>query len=446
MKKLQELIEKYGLPLADKLQNNSYFSAITEGFSMILPIIMMGAIFTLLSSLQIAPYQAFVEATGLKTIFGYAGKYTSDLIGLFTVFAIGYQLTRKLGYETHSGVVGTISIVMFLVLIPIGVSGKTDGGEIVNISSAISTGYLGSKAVISSIIVGLIVPTIYTFFIKRNVVIKMPASVPPTIAKSFSALIPGFVILFLFSLVTYAFSFTGYGDFNTWIYAMLEAPLSILTSSPLSFIVLILICQLLWCAGIHGYMVIRPILQVVYLPLAVENLAAYGAGQAMPHVINYYNWGTFVSIGGVGGVLGLTLLMSFFAKSERFKKLGKISLPSVLCNINEPILFGTPIVLNPVMMIPFVITPIVTFLLSYLMQIFGIIPYLAGVSLPLGTPVLLYGWLQGGLPIMITQLLLIVVQILIYLPFFKVADKQAVLEEQAILEEEVTVQEKTVKA
>lgn len=432
MKKLQQLIEKYGLPVAEKLQNNAYFSAITDGFSMILPIIMMGAIFTLLASLQIAPYQSFVEATGLKTIFGYAGKYTSDLLGLFTVYAIGYQLTRKLGYENHAGVVAPIAIVMFLILIPIGVSGKTEGGEVVKIASAISTGYLGSKAVFSSIIVGLIVPTIYTYFIKKNIVIKMPASVPPTISKSFSALIPGFVILFIFSLVTYGFSFTSFGDFNTCLYALLEKPLAAITNSPFSFIVLILISHLLWCVGIHGYLVIRPFLQMVYLPLAVENVAAYAAGESLPNIINYYNWGTFISIGGMGGVLGLTILMVFLGKSERFKKLGRISIASVICGINEPILFGAPIVLNPVLMIPFIVTPIATFLTSYVLQLTGIIPYLAGISLPLGTPVLLYGWLQGGLPILLTQVVLVGVQILIYYPFFKAADKQSLDEEKAI--------------
>lgn len=429
MNKLQETIEKYGLPIADKIQNNRYISAITNGFSMILPIIMMGAIFTLLSSLQLGPYQAFVSATGLKTIFGYAGSFTTDLLALFTVYAIAYQLTIIKGYSKDAAFVAPISMVMFLILIPMGVSKTTEGGELVNISGAISTGFLGSRGIFTAILVALISPTVYLFFIERKIVIKMPDSVPPTVAKSFSALIPGFALLLIFSVIRYGFSFTGHGDFNSWLYALLEKPLSTITNSPISFVVLIFVCQLLWFFGIHGYMVIRPFLQMVYLPLAIDNLAAYAAGEAIPNIICYYNWATFVAVGGCGGLVGLAILMTFCAKSQRYKTLGKISLPSVICNINEPLIFGSPIVLNPVFMIPFLVVPVVSFVLPYVLQLAGILPYLSGVALPLGTPVLLYGWLQGGAAVLIMQAVIIALQVVLYYPFFRVADKQAILEE-----------------
>lgn len=429
MNKLQETIEKYGLPIADKIQNNRYISAITNGFSMILPIIMMGAIFTLLSSLQLGPYQAFVSATGLKTIFGYAGSFTTDLLALFTVYAIAYQLTIIKGYSKDAAFVAPISMVMFLILIPMGVSKTTEGGELVNISGAISTGFLGSRGIFTAILVALISPTVYLFFIERKIVIKMPDSVPPTVAKSFSALIPGFALLLIFSVIRYGFSFTGHGDFNSWLYALLEKPLSTITNSPISFVVLIFVCQLLWFFGIHGYMVIRPFLQMVYLPLAIDNLAAYAAGEAIPNIICYYSWATFVAVGGCGGLVGLAILMTICAKSQRYKTLGKISLPSVICNINEPLIFGSPIVLNPVFMIPFLVVPVVSFVLPYVLQLAGILPYLSGVALPLGTPVLLYGWLQGGAAVLIMQAVIIALQVVLYYPFFRVADKQAILEE-----------------
>jgi PTS system cellobiose-specific IIC component len=429
MNKLQETIEKYGLPIADKIQGNRYISAITNGFSMILPIIMMGAIFTLLSSLQIGPYQDFVSATGLKTVFSYAGSFTTDLLALFTVYAIAYQFTIGRGYQKDAAFVAPISMVMFLILIPMGVSKTTEAGEVVNIGAALSTGFLGSKGIFTAILVGIISPTIYLFFIERKIVIKMPDSVPPTVAKSFSALIPGFVLLFIFSLIRYGFSFTSFGDFNSWLYALLEKPLAAITNSPVSFIILIFVCQLLWSLGIHGYMVIRPFLQMVYLPLAVDNLAAYAAGETIPNIICYYNWATFVAVGGCGGLVGLAILMAFCSKSQRYKTLGKISLPSVICNINEPVIFGAPIVLNPVFFIPFLFVPIVSFILSYVLQLTGILPYLSGVALPLGTPVLLYGWLEGGFAVLVMQVVIILLQVIMYYPFFKVADKQALLEE-----------------
>lgn len=430
MKKIQDWLENNLLPIASKVQQNQYIAAVSDGFSRILPIIMIGAIFTLITSLQLGGYQSFIQSTGIKTIFGYASGVTNDLLALYAVGSIAYSLTLRKGLENDSIIVAFLSVFVLLILTPLGVSGATESGEVVSISAAIPTGFLGAKGLFSAIIIGLVVPSIYAPFIEKHIVIKLPDAVPPTISKSFSALIPSFVVAIVFSLVRFGFAQTSYQSFNAFIYTIIATPLNTFASNPLSVIGFILICQLLWFFGLHGFMVILPFLQSIFLPLSLENLAAYEAGTALPNAIVYQHFGTYVLIGGSGAVLGLTIVMAFFAKSKRYKTLGRLALPSVICGINEPIIFGMPMVLNPIMLIPFMLTPVICFLVPYLAQVLFNFTTLRGVSMPLGTPVLLYGFLEGGVPVMLMQVLIVVIQALCYLPFFKMLDAKAVEEEK----------------
>ncbi|WP_349672770.1 PTS transporter subunit EIIC [Lacrimispora sp.] len=431
MNNLTGLIEKYFVPMAGKLSKNKFLKAISNGFSVLLPITMIGAIFTLLSNLQIAPYQSLVKAVHLKEIFGFAPKVTTDMLAVYAVFLIGKALAEQYDFDDNvSTIVGALSLFSFLVLIPLGVSGKAEKSqEIVSIAGAMPTTYLGAAGLFTAMIVGLLVPFIYQIFIKHNIVLKMPEQVPPTIAKSFSALIPAFSIAFFFGLIRFLFSLTPFGDANSFVYTMLKAPLANLGASPATFILFILVCSLMWFFGLHGGMIVMPFINVLYTAAGLENLEAYANGVAGPNLITNSSWIIFASLGGAGGTLGLCILMAFMAKSSRYKTLGKLALPAGACGINEPITFGLPMVLNTIMIIPLIITPIITFLISYFMIKIGIIPPLNGTTIPLGTPVVFAGLVAGGWKTAVLQIVLIAIQTLIYLPFFKVLDKQAVLEE-----------------
>lgn len=429
MGKLTEMIEKVLMPLADKLEKNHYLKAITNGFSVLLPVTMIGAIFTLLSSLNIEVYQNIIASVGLKELFSFAPKVTTDLISLYAVYLIGKACAVQLGYKNDADVAGIISLFVFLLMIPIGVSGQSEGGETVAIAGAIGTTYLGSAGLFSAMILGLIVPTIYCWFLSKNITIKMPEQVPPMISKSFGGMIPGFVIAFLFSLVRLGFGFTQFGDFNTFIYTMLRTPLSHLGASPLTFILFIAMCSLMWFFGLHGGMIVLPFLKMLYTAPGLENLAAMGAGAALPNAITQANWFLYASLGGAGGTLGLCILMFFTAKSARYKTLGKLALPAGICGINEPVTFGLPMVLNTIMVIPLIITPIVTFLISYVCMMTGIVPYPNGVAISVGTPVILSGLIGAGWQSAVLQVVLIIVQMIIFYPFFAVLDKKACEEE-----------------
>lgn len=417
------------MPIAMKIQNNKYMSAISDGFSMILPITMLGAIFTLLSSMQFEWYQNFLKVTHLATILSYTSNVTTDMIALYVVCAVAYNLTIKLGFKKDAFFSALISLVLFFLLLPSGVEHQLESGEMISVSGVLGTEYLGAKGMFMGLILGIIIPIIYCSIVKRGIIIKMPASVPPTIAKSFASIAPAFILTGMFSLVRFGFEMTSYGDANNFIYTILGGPLQALGNSPFSFLTLIVVAQLLWFFGIHGYMIIRPILQTVFIPLSLLNLTAFEAGEQLPNAITYQHYGTYANLGGSGALLGLAILMAFTAKSDRYKKLGRMALPATFFGINEPVIFGIPMVLNTVFFIPFIIAPVLMFIIPYVLQVFHVIETLRGIQLPLGTPALVYGWLEGGLPILLVQALLIVFQVILWFPFFKAADKQAILEE-----------------
>lgn len=428
MKKLTETLEKFLLPLAQKLANNPYLKSITNGFSACLPVIITGALFTLLANFNISVYQTFVTEMHLKEIFAFIPKVTTDMLSLYAVFSIARSTTRNIGMEDQSHSVGLLALLVFLLMIPLGVSGS-QGDVTIQVVAALSTTYLGAGGLFTAMIFGLIIPPMYKFFISRKIVIHMPESVPPQIAKSFEAILPSGCIALLFAAVRYIFSLTEFGDLNNCIYSLLKAPLSSLGASPFTMLILIAMCSLMWFFGLHGGLIVMPFINMLYLPLAMENLTAYGAGQPLPNIVVKAAWSGYASLGGAGGTAGLCVLMFFLAKSQRYKTLGKLALPIGLCGINEPITFGVPMVMNTIMLIPMMLTPMLTFGLSYALTSMGILPIMNGTDIPLGTPIILSGILCGGWKLGLWQIILVGIQMLCYFPFFKILDNQALKEE-----------------
>lgn len=434
MGKLQEIIERTLLPFAEKLSNNKYLKAISGGFSLLLPIILVGAIFTLLVNVQIAPYQAFITSTGIKGILNFVPAVTTNLMAVYAVFLIGKCLAEQLDeIRGQSVLVGITCLFAFFLVLPTTIEGvhTLESGEQIAISLAgYPTTYLGAAGLFTSMIMGLVVPSLYHVMIKAKLYIRMPDSVPPQITTAFMGVLPTLVIGVIFAIVRFGFAQTSWGEVNAFIYGVLKAPLAALSANPITFIILIAMCSLMWFFGIHGGMVVMSFLNILYQQPALENLAAYAAGQPIPNMICKSWWFVFASLGGGGGTLGLCIILFFLAKSNRYKALGKIALPAGLCGINEPITFGMPIVLNVVMLIPFVFGPIITFILSYAATSVGILPFLNGTAIETGTPVIFSGLLCGGWRVALWQIFLIFVQMCVYYPFFRVLDNQALKEER----------------
>lgn len=425
LEKFQAAMEKTLIPFANKLSQNKVLKAISGGFSALLPIIMVGAIASLLSGLNIEVYQNFITSIGLKTIVSYISAYTTNMMAIYAVFSIGNSMAKQLECKDQSILVGIISLMVFLLTIPLGVS-----KDEVTIAAAISTTYFGAPGLFTAMIIGCVVPLIYNIFVKHHIVIKMPDGVPPQIANGFSAIIPAVCITAVFAAIRQLCALTSFGTLSGLIYGLLKTPLSHLTNSPITFVVLLLFCNILWFFGIHGGMVTMSFLSMLYMAPALENLEAMAAGQPMPNMLTNTWWFTFAQLGGSGGIIGLAVCMFLFSKSERYKTLGKIAILPALCSISEPIVFGVPLVLNVMMLIPMILSPLCCFLTSYLMTSIGVLPYLNGIQLSTGTPIVLAGFLAGGWRAAIWQIVLVALQAVLYFPFFRMVDKQALEEEK----------------
>ena len=426
MDKIQELMQRTLLPVADRLSGSKILRAISGGFSMLLPVIMVGAIASLLAGFNVEAYQTFIASNGLKDIFNFVNTYSTNMLAVYAAFAIGKSMADELELEKQAPIVGITTLFVFLLVKP---TGATQDG--VTIANVIDITYFGSAGLFTAMILGVVVPLIYNVFVKHNITIKMPDGVPPFIERSFAGIIPVVFIAFVFVVVRQLCGLTEFGTLDGLIYGILKAPLGALSESPLTFGLFCFLCNLLWFFGIHGGMVVMPFLSMLYMQPALENMEAFAAGAAMPNILTNTWWFTFVQVGGSGGIIGLTILMTFFAKSARYKQLGRIALIPSLCGISEPVVFGVPLMLNVLMFIPMIFGPLLSFILSYVATIAGIVPVLNGVQLSTGTPIIMAGFLTGGWVAALWQLVIVALQFVLYFPFFKMMDKQAYEEELA---------------
>ncbi len=430
MEKFMNWMEVHMMPIAGKLGNNRYLKAISSGFIAVMAATIVGSIFTLIGNLPITAWTTWLSETGLSSILALPGQCTTDLIAVYAVFFIAYSLAKS--FDVDGAGAGLSCLVSFFI-----VTGRTayfaTAAEDAASVSALATTYLGAKGLFTAMIIALIGARIYVAVVKKGWVITLPESVPPNVANSFSSLIPASFVVVIFLLVAMLCSFTPYGDLHTMIFTVIQSNLMRFIGNNIwSFLFFNLMTNLLWFFGLHGGNIVGSITNPVYTPLSLENLAAFQAGEkTMPYIITGAFTKSF-TFGGVGTMFGLAILMCFFAKSKQYKMLGKLSLPTTFFFINEPLLFGIPVVLNPMFFLPLMfITPILGSLTYFVMKI-GLVPIPHGLQIPWTTPPVINGFLQGGIGLAVWELLMILASIALWYPFFKMGDKKALEEEKGI--------------
>lgn len=406
--------------IADGIQSNRYLQALSGGLMLSLPLLIIGAISVLLSAFPFEGYQAFIKSTGLKPYFALPASFTINLIALYVSFLVAYRLADS--YDHDALMAGVTSSIAFLILTPIGVFNKV---------SAIPFEWLGAKGLFVAMMVALLSTYLYMLIIDKKLVIKMPDSVPPTVTKTFSAIVPILLILIVFTAINAVFAGTVFKNIHNFIYQFLQIPLQYIGGSFWGLCTFLLISQVLWMFGVHGSMVTNVVAKPLLLSMDIANLAAFQAGEPLPFIISWSFRFLYSLIGGGGCTIGLCLLMAFKAKSEQLRTIGKIALPTSCCSINEPLVFGIPIVLNATLAIPYIFTPIVTTSIAYVLTVMGIVPTPIGIFLPTGTPMLFSAFVQGGLTLVALQAVLMIVTIICYYPFFTKLDAQKCKEEAA---------------
>ena len=400
------------MPLANLLGQNRYLTVLRDAFMLSFPLTMFGSIVVIVNNL---PFFSDGTKGTLSTLFGNGQNATMSIMSVFVTFGIGYYLSKSYDVEGIFG--GAVSFASFLILTPFVMT--TAGGE--EVSGVLSLDRLGAKGMFIGMIAAFLAAEIYCRITKRGWQIKMPDGVPPAVTKSFAALIPAVVTLTVFLIINAVMTGVFNANLHDLVYEVIQKPLTGLGSSLPATLIALFFVQFLWFFGLHGQIIVNSVMDPIWNTLMLDNLEAYQHGKELPHIITKPFMETFtVGIGGSGMTLAVVLLMAFVLKKKQYRDVGRLALAPGIFNVNEPAIFGLPIVLNATILIPWVVT---TF--NYLMMAAGIVPPPTGVSVPWTVPIIASGvlatnsWLGGLL-----QVVDFVIVAFIWYPFLKVLDKQ----------------------
>ena len=441
---MKDFINKKILPPIMKFVKTRALVALKDGMVVSLPFIMVGSIFLLLASFPIPAVANWMNQMGLTPYWNQAYNASFGIVAVFAVVGIAYTWAKNEGVEGLAS--GMTAFVGFLVIMD-PTTAVTEGSKTIipaGKSASLLMGFidrtwLGGQGMIAAIIVGLITGWIYTWFVKHKITIKLPDQVPPAVSNSFIALIPSAVITTGWLVVYIFFQRVAHTTMTQWIYTTIQTPLQGITDSFGGILLLALLVPFFWFFGVHGSTLVGGIAGPILGANALENAAIfkkYGYVDAAHggHIVIQGLFDQFTTVTGAGMTIGLVVFMVFMAKSSQLKNIGRLALIPGIFNINEPVLFGLPIVMNPILALPFFIMPPLSAGSTYLLIKVGILPYLNGVQVPWTTPPIISGLLIGGWKVAIWQAIILVVSFFVYLPFARSYDNMLYAKEQGAKE------------
>ena len=408
------------VPVANKMGAQRHMMAIRKGIISTLPLTIVGSFFTIINNIPIEAVAKMLEP--YKDILDIPFRYTVGILALYATFGIASSLAEY--YKLDKLTNGILAVLAFLIsaAAPIqvtdNVKGVIDAGRYINIAN------LSASSLFASIVTGLLTVEIYRFFKERNITIKMSDGVPPEVSNSFVALFPAAFILLFFWFVRYVLGF----NISTFLTTILMPLKGVLVGNSLfGGLLTIFLITGFWTLGIHGAAILAPITRPFWEMSIAQNMGEFTNGTSAHQLSTIFTeqflqW--FLWIGGAGGTLALVVLF-MFSKSAYLKDLGKLSFLPGLFNINEPIIFGAPIVMNPILGIPFILGPLVTGTLSYVLTITGVVPMMmARLPFTVPSPLGAFVSTNWSIPAMILVFVNFLIDLAIYYPFFKVFEKQ----------------------
>lgn len=427
MNQLSNALMKVG-KWADK---NEYLNAVKEAFQMFIPFTIIGAMGTLWTSVLCnantglgSIFPPIMALSFLNPAFNAVNFCTIGYIGLGITVLVGALLGSSKGHDPIY--CGLLSLLCLAGVSQSSMDVAAADGTVIETIKGIFNSNLGSTGIFTGIIVAICSVELFNTIMKIDALrIKMPDKVPGSVAKSFSSLVPGFLVILIMGLISLViYTVTG-GYLNDFIYNLIQAPLLRLGSSLPGILVFVLIAVMLWSVGLHGENMINGVLNPILISLMVENTEAVEADGATMNIINFSFYRTFLCTGGTGMVLALTIAFLITGKREENRSIAKLSLVSNLFNIGEVCMFGYPVVLNPILIIPFIASSLASIIMGYVLTAIHICPIMY-VNMPWTMPPFLLGFLASGGNIMggVCQLIALAVSTLIYLPFVKLYEKQ----------------------
>ncbi|MFZ4852122.1 PTS sugar transporter subunit IIC [Enterococcus entomosocium] len=419
---MNEWINEKLLPPILKFVNTKAITALRNGMLYTMPFSIVGSIFLLLANFPVQSIADWVTNSGLGEYFNQAYGASFAIMAFFAVMGIAYSYVKAEGYEGLPA--GMIGLVIFLLTME---SSVTDAEANVTIANVIDKTWTGGQGMISAILVGLFVGWGYTWFLKRDIRIKLPEQVPTNVANSFTALIPAAVLTTIALGIYVFFDKVFQTTVVEWIYTVIQSPMQGVTDSLGGAMILGFLVPFLWFFGVHGSTIVGGIMGPILQANSLANTAILESGKALTlenggHIVTQQFLDQFMTVTGAGMTIGIVLYMVAFARSAQFKQLGRLSLIPAFFNINEPIIFATPIVMNPIMVLPFILTPMVSGVITYFALYTGIVPLFTAVQVPWTTPPIISGFLVGGIRTAILQFVVLAIGFFIYYPFIRKVD------------------------
>ncbi|MFT8616747.1 MAG: PTS sugar transporter subunit IIC [Lentilactobacillus hilgardii] len=456
------------LPVIMKFVNTKAVKALQDGMVYALPFIIIGSIFLILSNVPVPAIATALKNSGWSAFFTQAYTTTFGILSIWAAVGIAYVYVRNEGYEALPAALTSLSAFLMLQMLQVtaplaGVMGKNgsgiansagnvvlSGNEISNhidklpgalqsflespVTGVINISWLSGQGMVAAIIVGIVVGWAYTKMIKAGWKITLPEQVPSSVANQFTAMIPSGVILISTMLIFALIKTTLNTDMLNLIYNSLAAPMQGLSDSLVGAILIAFLVSFFWFFGVHGGLIMGGIAGAFLIPNTASNATLYHAGNLSlnngAHIVTNEFYNNFINLTGSGITIGLVIFTLVAAKSVQFKTIGKIELVPALFNINEPFLFGLPLVMNPFLAIPFFLVPVIVAISTYGVIYFGIVPPLNGVAAPWTTPAVISGFLIGGWKMAVWQAVTLLISAVGYYPFAKKYDQYLYEEEQ----------------
>ncbi|MFD1392430.1 PTS sugar transporter subunit IIC [Lacticaseibacillus jixianensis] len=417
MQRITGFIEKRIAPPLIKFSNLKYVQVIQRNGLGIMSLLVIGSLFTLVASFPIPAWLTFL-GDFRWTIAAAAGVGTS-FIALYTVCTTSYALVewynKNRGEKTDIMPPMILAIASYLLLNPIQtVSTVVKGSKTPGVFTGVSTVYMGAMGVFAGIIVGIVTVEIYRFFVNRHLTIKLPSNVPPMVSSAFVALIPSFVVVVFWWLIGSVLKIN-----IPDAIANIFKPLISVSDTPWAMMIATLLNRGLWSVGIHGGNIVGGVLGTFWTQMVAANQAAFAKGISLPYTFTSIFQDVYIMTGMVP--LSVALLLT---KSKRYRGMGALGIVPAAFNIGEPLIFGLPIMLNPLMMIPFVLSSVVMDIAATLLVMLKWLPVPA-LSVPWITPAPIKAYLATGGNIWAVVFVLVgwVVTFLIYYPFVASMDK-----------------------
>ncbi|KAA5931046.1 MULTISPECIES: PTS sugar transporter subunit IIC [Pantoea] len=412
MRSSTAFLENHLMPIVTRIGSNRALIVIRNAMCACMALLIIGSTSILLSNIPWEPLAHFMAPAA--PIFDTIFNSTTGIMGLLTAASVAYY--GALEYKQDIFVTIATSVSLFV----LSQYQLVNGNEYqLNIDG------LGTSGLISAILIAFVTIKALSLFKQKNITIRMPKGVPDAVSESFTSLLPALFLLAILSLLVVLFHF----NINVAVAYLLSPVTYVLNSAP-GYALYHMLCALVFFCGINSQVVIG-----IAMPFLMQNGAlnekAFQTGEQLMFAATNAT-DAMVWAGGTGATLGLVVLMSFLAKSQYFKKLGRMSLGPGLFNINEPIIFGTPLCFNPLFMLPFILTPGLIAGSTFLLMQHGIIDMPHVANLPWTTPTFIVGFLMtgGSMNTTLWSFMIVVISMLIYFPFFRLADKQLYLKEQ----------------